>query len=271
MRFRPNRLARSAMGLTLRVVLLLLVGARTARGQSSAERAMLSVRVVDTVGRGVIDAEVALLRGRDERHTARSDGAGAATFSDVEAGLWSLSVRRLALRPIATIIRIAPGGNALTVVASPAALTLSGVRIVGDVPYSARLDAFEARRLSGVANAFVTRAQIDRLDPPKLSRMLRGLNGLRVGDSAGYTVAISTRGAKLTRNTQGPGFALVQCVMRVVVDGTLMPALFNIDDIVPRDVHGIEVYNGPSRIPPELAGLRTDNWCGVIAVWTRDR
>lgn len=272
MRYRVGRGAEWGRGLlAVSVVLLSLATPRTVFGQSSADRAALAVRVVDTVDLGVTGAEVVLVRGRDERHTARSDSAGTAMFMDVEPGLWSLTVRRLGLRPISTILRLAPGRNAFTVRASPAALTLSGVRVVGDVPYSARLDDFERRRLSGAASATVTRAAIDRLDPPKLSRMLRGMNGLRIGDSAGYTVAISSRGAKPTRNTLGVGFALVQCVMRVVVDGTLMPALFNIDEIVPRDVHGIEVYYGPSRMPPELAGLRNDNWCGVIAIWTRDK
>ncbi len=212
-----------------------------------------------------------LARGRDERHTTRTDSAGTITIADVEAGLWSLTVRRLGLRPISTILRLAPGRNAFTVRAGQAALLLSGVRVVGDVPFSARLDDFERRRLLGSASAVVTRAEIDRLNPPKLSRMLRGMPGLRIGDSAGYTVAISSRGAKPTRNTAGAGIAMVQCVMRVVVDGTIMPALFNIDEIVASDVHGIEVFYGPSRMPPELAGLRTDSWCGVIAIWTRDR
>lgn len=271
MRYRAGRSAAGVLVFALGLLLLVLAGPRTARGQSAADRAALTVRVADTAGVGVVGAEVALGRGRDERHTARSDSAGTATFAAIEPGLWSLTVRRLGLRPISTVIRLAPGGNAFTVVASSSALTLSGVRVVGDVPYSARLDDFERRRLSGAASATVTRAQIDRLDPQKLSRLLRGMNGLRIGDSSGYTVAISTRGAKPTRNSGGAGFAMVQCVMRVVVDGTLMPALFNLDDIVPRDVHGIEVFYGPSRIPPELAGLRTDNWCGVIAIWTRDR
>ena len=94
----------------------------------------------------------------------------------------------------------------------------------------------------------------------------------RIADSLGSIVAVSTRGAKPTRLTNGrPGFALVQCVMRVSIDGILLPALTNIDEIVPNDVHGIEIYFGPARTPPELAGLRTDNWCGLIAVWTRDR
>lgn len=105
----------------------------------------------------------------------------------------------------------------------------------------------------------------------QLSRVLRGMAGLRLADSLGNTVAISTRGAKPTPLPGGrsSGFALVPCVLRVVLDGVLQPALSNLDAIVPRDVHGIEVYYGPSRLPPEMAGIRTDNWCGVIAIWTR--
>lgn len=61
------------------------------------------------------------------------------------------------------------------------------------------------------------------------------------------------------------------CVMRLTLDGVVMPALSDIDAIIPKDVYGIEIFSGPARLPPELAGLRTDNWCGVIAIWTRDR
>jgi hypothetical protein len=148
---------------------------------------------------------------------------------------------------------------------------LSGVRVVGGREYAARLDDFERRRLAGVPSATITRDEIDRLGPIVLSRMLRGLAGIRIGDSMGSTVAISTRGSKPTPLPNRPGFAMVQCVMRVSVDGILLPALNNIDQIVPKEVHGVEVYFGPARMPPELAGLRTDNWCGLIAVWTRDR
>ncbi len=239
--------------------------------QSPPEHGRVEIRVVDTDSVAVVGAEVLMQRGGNARMTARSDTAGRAHFDIVAPGIWSVMVRRIGVRPMTTTIRTSVGNNAYTLVASSVALELRGMRVIGGVIWSPRLDDFERRRLSGSASAIVTREQIDRLDPPQLSRMLRGMNGLRVGDSAGYTVAISTRGSKPTRNSVGVGFSLVQCVLRVVVDGTLMPALFNIDEIVPRDVHGIEVYYGPARMPPELAGLRTDNWCGVIAIWTRDR
>jgi hypothetical protein len=51
----------------------------------------------------------------------------------------------------------------------------------------------------------------------------------------------------------------------------MQPPLPSLDAMVAGGVHGIEIFNGPSRLPLELAGLRPDNWCGVIAIWTRDR
>ena len=193
-------------------------------------------------------------------------------FSAVAEGLWVMTVRRLGVKPVTASLRVAPGGNRYTVQTNGEVLTLLGIRVVGGKTYSARLDDFERRRHSGVPSATVSREQIERLSPINLSRMLRGMSGLQIADSLGSIVAVSTRGAKPTRLTNGrPGFALVQCVMRVSIDGILLPTLTNIDEIVPNDVHGIEIYFGPARTPPELAGLRTDNWCGLIAVWTRDR
>ncbi len=231
--------------------------------------ASLVVRVLGVDSAAITDAEVVV--GRDDTHGAatRSDEGGIARFPAVPVGMQWLSVRRLGLAPQRVRVRLAGGENRYTVRLEPTALSLVGVRVVGDVPFSARLDDFERRRLAGTASAVVTREQIDRLGPITLSRVLRGMAGLRIGDSLGSVVVISTRGAKPTLTAGRNQFALVQCVMRVAVDGVLMPPFANLDQIVPRDVHGVEVYFGPARLPPELAGLRTDSWCGMVAVWTR--
>ena len=57
--------------------------------------------------------------------------------------------------------------------------------------------------------------------------------------------------------------------MRVMVDGIVMPANTSIDGIFPKDAYGIEVFNGLARIPLNIGGIRDDNWCGLIAIWTR--
>jgi hypothetical protein len=239
-------------------------------GQPTPSTGEVRLTVTTAAGDPVAAAEVVLSAGKGAALRERADSSGRVRFVGVRPGLWPLSVRRLGVAPVDVRVRVEAGTNSYTVQVSETAASLTGVRVVGDRAYSARLDDFERRRLSGAASAVVSRDQIDRLRPVLLSRMLRGMAGLRLGDSVGYTVAISSRGAKPSR-TNSMGFGLVDCVMRVVVDGVLQPPLTNLDAIVPSDVHGIEIFNGPSRLPLELAGLRTDNWCGVIAVWTRDR
>jgi hypothetical protein len=232
----------------------------------------LALRIVDEAGAPVVSAEVTLRGEKKQDFAQRTDSAGRVVFADLAPGFWVAGVRRLGLKPVAGSLRVAAGLNAYTMRVEDEAMTLVGVRVMGGRDYSARLYDFERRRLAGLPSAVVTQEQIDRLGPIQISRMLRGMSGLRIGDSSGVTVAISTRGAKPSRPEKGGApFIMVQCVMRVSVDGVLLPALSNIDQIVPKDVHGIEVYYGPARMPPELAGLRTDNWCGLIAIWTRDR
>ena len=278
-RTQPIRLVYCAAGTTLRawwrraLLSALLVQAHTLSAQVLSlpvATGDVSVHVVDAADAPVVSAEIMLRGDKGRTVLARTDSAGLATFAEVADGLWVMTVRRLGVKPTTNAVRIAAGQNAYTVRMDNAITTLVGVRVVGGRIYSPRLDDFERRRLAGLPNAVVSREQIEHVGPVALSRMLRGMAGLRIGDSLGSTVAISTRGNKPTR-TDRTGFALVQCVMRVSIDGILLPALSNIDDIVPSEVHGIEVYYGPSRMPPELAGLRTDNWCGLIAVWTQDR
>lgn len=259
----------------LHLLLLLLVlcglGLGPARVAAQAASGNVQVRVVDAASVPVVAAEVILRGEKRQTFSARSDSTGQAFIGGVPPGLWVITVRRVGLKSVTGSIRVATGQNAYSVQIDEAVLTLVGMRVVGDRTYSARLDDFERRRQAGLPSAVVTQDQIDRLGPVQLSRMLRGMGGLKITDSSGATVAVSSRGAVPYRP---PGsstpFIMVPCVMRMSVDGVLLPGLSNIDQIVPKDVYGIEVYYGPARLPPELAGLRTDNWCGLIAVWTRD-
>lgn len=274
-----DRAATSSQGMGKRIAWSCVVGAlwcfgmltSVACAQTPVDAGELTVRILTADGQPVVAAEALLqARGRVDK-VVRSDSTGVAVLLGLEPGLWALTIRRIGFKPVSHDIRIAAGRNDYTVVATPSALTLAGVRVIGGAVYSTRLEGFERRRLAGTASAVVTHEQIEKLGPIATSRMLRGIGGLRIADSSGAIVAISTRGSKPTANINTPGFAMVQCVMRVAVDGTIMPPLFSIDQLLPKDVHGIEVFSGPARIPPEFSGLRTDNWCGLIAVWTRDR
>ena len=76
---------------------------------------------------------------------------------------------------------------------------------------------------------------------------------------------------KLSHLDEKGAAGMVDCVLRVMVDGIVQPPLTHLDAVVPNDVYGIEIFYGAARLPVQFAGLRTDNWCGMVAIWTRDR
>jgi hypothetical protein len=84
-------------------------------------------------------------------------------------------------------------------------------------------------------------------------------------------------GARLTP-IRGTGYSALRfsraqmgnrdCPPQYWVDGVKAWNL-NIDDIVPQDVEGIEVYSGASTVPPQFNTKEGTTICGVVLIWTR--
>ncbi|MBC8089395.1 MAG: hypothetical protein H7Z40_19190 [Phycisphaerae bacterium] len=228
----------------------------------------MNLRLETEAGRPISHAELRF-HNREHEYSARFDSLGVARLTKVPLGAWRAVVRRLGIQQVDVELHVDSGTNSYTIIATEVGHDLAPVRIETGRIVSSRHMEFEARRARGTANAMITRDEIARRNPIQLSQLLRGRSGLRIGDSLGITVAISTRGSKPARTPNGAGFFLAQCVLRVSVDGVLLPPLSDLNTIVPGDVYGMELYYGASRLPPELAGLSTDSWCGLIAVWTK--
>jgi hypothetical protein len=73
--------------------------------------------------------------------------------------------------------------------------------------------------------------------------------GLRIADSSGATVAISTRGQKVSREG-----AVTPCVMRVMMDGILMSESKRHRQRAAVDVYAVEVFYGPRAFHRSLRG-----------------
>ena len=228
----------------------------------SQEPTALRLRITQQGEIAIAEAEVRIKDARIER-SARSDSGGNVRFEGLSSGLVDVQVRRIGFAAAKTRVRVGAGENAFTIVLEGSIARLGTMRIVSNRPVSDRADDFEQRLLRNEANAVITAVQIDKRNPGALSQMLRGIAGIRIADSMGSTVAVSTRGKYLNKNR------LVDCVLRVTLDGVILPALSNIDAVIPKEVYGVEVFFGPARIPPQFGGLRTDAWCGLIAIWTR--
>lgn len=62
------------------------------------------------------------------------------------------------------------------------------------------------------------------------------------------------------------GFMGAPCRPTIVLDGMFMRGIA-LDDLVhANDIEALEVYKGPSTVPPQW---RSAAVCGVIAVWTK--
>ncbi len=228
-----------------------------------ASSAAVRVQVTRDGGAAVADAEVAVdVDGVS--YLARTDSAGVARFVGLSAGEARLRVRRLGFSEGTVRATLKAGENDLAVLVRGSTVTLETMKVVAARNVPARLAEVDARIARGEPNAVVTRADIDKRNPMKLSQMLRGVAGLRLADSSGAMVAISTRGVKFQREG-----LYVPCVMRVMVDGVITSSSVDIDNVVPVDVYAVEVFFGGARVPPQFGGIRTDQWCGLIAIWTR--
>lgn len=251
------------------VTLLSIVQAAMADAQPVVPRAQgraLSVLVIDESDQPIEAAGIELISG-PRRMNALTDSVGIARFSNVVGDSVGILVRLIGFFPARISARLAELGENVTVFLNRQPYGLRAVEVHDNSPSSTRLADFEARLRSRTASASVTRAEIEHRNPVRLSQMLRGISGLRIADSLGSMVAISTRGMKSV--PAGSGIALVPCVLRVMLDGIVLPALSDIDKVVPQDVHGVEVFFGAASVPPSLGGMRSDNWCGLIAIWTR--
>lgn len=230
----------------------------------TASLSALRIHVVNSADRPVPTAEVRVTLG-NKYAVGRTDSEGVFRAEGLTAGAWHASVRRIGFKETAVDFQVVDGDNVYTIEVDETPAELDNVNVSGARAVSLRLRGFEERRQRGEPNATVTRKDIEKRNPVKLTQLLRGMPGIQIAEQNGVRVAVTARGGVPKQGT------LANCPLRMSIDGMLRPPLSDLDEVVPAEVHGIEVYYGSGRLPLALANFRTDNWCGLIAIWTRDR
>lgn len=189
--------------------------------------------------------------------TVRSDSAGHFLLDDIPATNSDISFRRLSFAPVILLIAVPPEDTTeVEVKLGYVAAQLTGV-VVQEHPEQLRtLVAFESRRVQGVGR-FITRAQIEKRNPMRLTDMLRSIPGTMIitGDN----------GRSAVRFTRGTG---VRCPPQYIIDG-MQASNFSLDDMPPTDVEGIELYSGSAGVPPEYNHLYSTSICGTVIIWSR--
>jgi hypothetical protein len=106
---------------------------------------------------------------------------------------------------------------------------------------------------------FITRDEIEKRNPMNLSDMMRMVPGAKLIPMTGTNQAtLRFSRAQIGRD----------CPPQYWVDGVKAYDL-NIDDLIPSDVEGIEIYPGASTIPPQFNTREGTTICGVVLIWTR--
>ena len=245
--------------------------ADVALGKAPLQRALVEISVTDLHAQALAETTIDAIPSSGPKRTVVTGPTGRALLPDVAPGVLTVRARRMGFKPGQVAVTIEPGRNTVPIMLSDiAAPMLDTVRIVGDRRASSRLDEFETRRVNRQATVSITRADIERRNAPNLWQLLAGIPSIQVADIDTMVIARSTRSLSMK-----PDGTVESCYLLVMIDGTVMnpDALHKAYDLrqlpPPNDVHGIEIFAGPSSIPLQYGGAGTGKWCGMIAIWTR--
>lgn len=243
-------------GARVRLIVPVLLLPALASWASAQSVGAISGTIRDSVGTPIPGVEVVIVASRAH---VRSDSVGAFRFASVATGKREVSFRRLGFEPKTVDAMVALGETvAMTVVLTPFAAEIEGMTVEELSRRRQILSDFFDRSSRGFGH-FITRAQIEKRNPMNLSDMLRMVPGARLLPSrVGGTATL-----RFARATMGR-----DCPPQYWVDGIKTYAL-NIDDIVPQDVEGIEIYSGASTVPPQFNTKEGTTICGVVVIWTR--
>jgi hypothetical protein len=216
----------------------------------------ISGTVRDSAGAPIPGVEVVLLH---RAGAVYSDSLGTFRLANVPSGKRALHFRRLGFEPKSLDTDITQGQTlALTVVLDPFATEIEGMTVEELTRKRQLLSDFYDRKSRGFGY-FITRDEIEKRNPMNLSDMMRMVPGAKLIPMTGTNQAtLRFSRAQIGRD----------CPPQYWVDGVKAYDL-NIDDLIPSDVEGIEIYPGASTIPPQFNTREGTTICGVVLIWTR--
>jgi hypothetical protein len=236
---------------------LLLAGTASARAQ------YVRLRVTNDAADDapVPRAQVILL---NDRSAWQTDDQGVIVLRPQHPGANIFTIRHLGLAPITTTLNVREHDTLkVHIVMNSAPQLLDTVSIRALASTSKSLSPFDERKLHNAGGHFITWIDIQHQRPVETSDLFRRVLGLRVIRSGFGTMIEATRGG---------GAAFRPCLPRVGFDGMVFGTTrdFNVDDIAPSEIHGIEIYNGAASVPGQFMTATAGGACGLIMIWTAD-
>jgi hypothetical protein len=242
---RPPRLSWS------RALLLVAVVAQSAASQ--VRPAVLKGTIKDSAGNAVSAVQLTVFGFRTV-----ADSEGRFLFGNLPMGTGTLAARRLGYAPLTMSVTVAEGRtDSLALVLAVTARELAGITTEAQSFLNVALADFYRHRRQGNGH-FFERAEFENKNFHRLSDLIRRVPGTRiVTDRYGRTAL-----------RMGRAVSSRDCPPDFWIDGVRSPTL-GVDDIPLEDVEALEVYAGPSGIPPEVNSRLGSPGCGAVLIWTR--
>ncbi len=203
-----------------------------------------------------------------------TDGNGRFTFTDLEPGMYRVTVDHLTFDPLDQLVHL-PSDRTVQV---DFELSVDPIQLAPIVVTALRekrleLQGFYDRRELGEAigaGIFFTRDDIEDAGAIRVTHYLGRIPGIRTectGGANNNCVIRMTRGAPSLSSRAEHGCRNANVYLdgvRVIRDGGGGESIDNF--VSPSDIAGIEVYRGPSELPAEFGG--SVGRCGAIVIWT---
>ena len=222
----------------------------------------LAGRVLDATDSLVVGGAQVRVEGA---RTLRTDGHGRYSISGVDPGRRAVSVRMLGYAAVEDTIEVASGETLARdyyLVRIPRLLSTLVVKGRSLRVPSGFEDVY--RRGASGAGAFVTREQIDSMNPRDVAGLLHEVPFVHVNPRESAPNALSTSRCRGMLSGSAPSGRMVQ----VFLNGTPVSSGPAVEEILrhlsPSMIQAVEVYNGPTTVPQHFQPA-----CAVIAIWTR--
>ncbi len=203
----------------------------------------------------------ALVSSPSVRQEVRTDSSGYFRLDGFTAGEHTISARSLGFEPVSIGVSTPSDGTVGTTIVLGASIQrLQAVRVIGEgMDDPGRLFALEDfyRRMRRDAGTFITRRDLE--GAVTLAPLLAKTPGVRLETNVYGDQSIS-----FARCQPGLGTAGREDPVAYFLDGLRTTGnLLNV--FRPQNIEAIEIYRGPSQLPPEAMG----HACAAVFIWTR--
>jgi hypothetical protein len=185
-----------------------------------------------------------------------ADSTGRFLLANLAPGTTNVLFRRLGFTPKRVAVTLVDGRlDSMNVVLTVLPFELAG--ITTEASTIGRMAEFERHRATG-HGVYLDRLELEKRRTPRLTDVLRRIPGVRVvTDRAGRQLV------RMGRSSMGR-----DCPPEFWIDGVRAQFL-GADDVPVSDIEALEIYRGPSGLPPEFNSRFTNAQCGAIIIWTR--